>query len=242
LEIQLGGDVKAAVGTIRDLLSQKSACPDFRQILSEVYNLGNEFLMKAEEKNRQGGGNIYFSAGLAELDAAIGILEALSEYQPEAADIWYTLGFAYDHRTRLAEAEECYRRAIALDPHSVVAGDAWMNLGVLARNKALKVGDTALAGIPKQEVPLLIKTNLNDPLWREAEQCFEHSLEVHTRAHSSGTATVMDVIRARVNLARFYDKRLDPKRACVHYRELVKLDPDNQEALDYIEQSRGGVG
>ena len=88
----LSGDLLGGVQAFRKAIE---ASPD---ITDQIYNVALALRGGAEGKNKAVGGNIYFSDGIAELDAAIAALELLSEFEPKKADLWFQLGLFCDNR------------------------------------------------------------------------------------------------------------------------------------------------
>lgn len=79
---------------------------------------------------------------------AAGVLQRLTQLNPDHADAWFNLGFLHDKTDQLADAERCFRRAVALRPS---LDRAWYGLGlVLIREGRLEEAVDAL----KQNIKL----------------------------------------------------------------------------------------
>ena len=107
-------------------------CP---HISNKIYNVAYKLHAGAKSKNKAAGGSIYFSDGIAELKAAIAIIELLSEFKPDDAAIWFKLGELYDNHSYLDKAVKAYERAVDLDPEGLDGVEALHNLKILYSNQ-----------------------------------------------------------------------------------------------------------
>jgi Flp pilus assembly protein TadD len=92
-------------------------------ITHRIYNIANKLHAGAKSKNKAAGGNIYFSDGIVELEAAIAIMELLSEFESNNAEIWSKLGVLYDNHCYFDKAVKAYERAANLDPEGPDGAD-----------------------------------------------------------------------------------------------------------------------
>jgi tetratricopeptide (TPR) repeat protein len=251
------GDVASALTLFRQMLKEAESEGTGSQMRNRLYNFSAAIHDGARQRNSHVGGNIYFSAGLAELDAVISISEILLEYEPSAADIWSGLGLAYDNRGYCEKAERCYSRAIELEPRGVVGADAWMNLGILYMNYAKTIGreepdgkshQIPLAGLRKEQLfptegaVIAININRDSPHWKTAEAAFEQALSIYTRLANENVQFRPDLARAHWNLAQLYTDLFQGSKALPHVQAVYSLEPDNQKAIDWLREAERNTG
>jgi tetratricopeptide (TPR) repeat protein len=251
------GEIAPAISLLRQAVKQSASEDTGRGIRSRAHNLALALTNEAEKLNKEADGNKYFSAGLAELDAATAIWEVLLEYEPNAPDIWCSLGLAYDQRGRCEKAEPCYRRAIELDPKGVNAADAWMNVGVLHMAYAKTVmgkdrtGNSVkipLAGLrkeqffPTRDSFIAIDPNSDSPHWKSAEAAFEQAVSIYSNLASQDRKLQLDLARAHWNLAELYTDLLQGSKATHHVLACYRLEPHNQKAINWLRQAERNTG
>ncbi len=251
------GDPASAVAFFRQMLTRSQSEGTSRRMLDRLYNLSAAIHSGAVSLNAQAGGSLYFSAGLAELDAEIAVMELLLEYEPKAADAWSGLGLAYDNRGHCEKAEQCYRRAIELDPRGPCAGDAWMNIGVLymAYAKTVRVREgggeereAPIAGLRKEQLfptsgtHVAISMNMESPHWRTAEAAFEQALSIFSALAAQDAQFRTDLVRVHWNLAELYTDLFQGSKAIPHVQEVCRLDPGNQKAVDWLKAAERNTG
>jgi tetratricopeptide (TPR) repeat protein len=251
------GDLASAVKFFRQMLKQSESEGTGSQMRNRLYNLAAAIHNGARQRNSQVGGNLYFSGGLAELDAVTTIREMLLEYEPKAADLWGGLGLAYDNRGYCEKAERCYRRAIELDPRGVDAADAWMSMGVLYRNYARTVRgkdrdgkerEIPLAGLRKEQLfptegsVIVINVNRDSPHWKTAESAFQQALSIYTRFAGENARFRADMAKAHWNLAQLYTDLLQGAKVLPHVQEIYRLEPTNQKAIDWLKEAEQNTG
>ena len=100
-----------------------------------IINIANKLHAGAKSKNKAAEGNIYFSDGILELEAAIAIMELLSEFESNNAEIWFKLGVLYDNHCYFDKAVKAYERVANLDPEGPDGAEALHNLEILYFNK-----------------------------------------------------------------------------------------------------------
>ncbi|MBI3738167.1 MAG: tetratricopeptide repeat protein [Chloroflexi bacterium] len=246
------GNLASALAFFHEMLKQSEAEGIGSQMRNRLYNFSVAIHNGAVQRNNQVGGNFYFSAGLAELDAEIAIGEMLLQYEPKAADLWSGLGLAYDNRGYCEKAERCYRRTIELDPGGITAGDAWINIGVLYRNYARTVRgkdqngkeiEIPLAGLRKEQLfpteksAIAIHGNWNSPRWKTAESAFEQALSIFTKFANKDARFRTDLVKAHWNLAQLYTDLLQGSKAIPHVQAIHHLEPNNQKAIDWLKEA-----
>lgn len=251
------GDLSSALMFFRQMLKQAESEGTDSQMRNRLYNFSAAIHNGAAQRNAQVGGNLYFSAGLAELDAEIAIGELLLEYEPKAADLWSGLGLAYDNRGYCEKAERCYRRAIELDPRGVVAADAWMNIGVLymhyaktiqAQDRDGRKQQIPLAGLRKEQLfptegsVIAINVNWGSPHWKTAESAFEQALSIFTRFAGENAQFRSDLVKVHWNLAQLYTDLLQGSKATPHVQSVYRLEPANQKAIDWLKEAERNTG
>jgi tetratricopeptide (TPR) repeat protein len=246
------GDSASAITLFSQMLKQAESEGVGKPMRDRLYNFVVAIHNGAAHLNTQAGGNIYFSAGLAELDVEISITEMLLKYEPNAPDLWSGLGLAYDNRGHCRLAEPCYRKAIALDPQGVVAADAWMNIGVLYRNYARTIGkkdhEIPLAGLRKEQLfptagsSIAINGNFGSPHWKTAEAAFEQALSIYTKFASRDAQFRADLVKAHWNLAQLYTDLVQGSKAIPHVQAIYRLEPGNQKAIDWLKEAERNTG
>ena len=125
----LNGDLDEGIKLLRKAIGL------YPHITNQIYNVAYKLHAGAKSKNKAAGGSIYFSDGIVELDAAIAIMELLSEFESNKAEIWFKLGVLYDNHCYFDKAVKAYERAANLDPEGPDGAEALHNLGILYSNK-----------------------------------------------------------------------------------------------------------
>jgi len=246
------GDFATAITLFGQMLKQAEAEGVGKAMRDRLYNFSCALHAGAVHLNAQAGGNIYFSAGLVELDTEISITEMLLKYEPKAADLWSSLGLAHDNRGHCEQAEPCYRKAIELDPNGVIGADTWLNIGVLYRNYARTIGhkdhEIPLAGLrkeqlfPNPESTIAINGNFNSPHWKTAEAAFEKALSIYTKFASQDAQFRADLVKAHWNLAQLYTDLVQGSKAIPHVQAIYRLEPGNQKAIDWLKEAERNTG
>lgn len=246
------GKLGEAIASFRRMLEKAKSEKTLPPAINKLYNLSIAIHNGASQKNSQAGGNLYYSAGLAELDAEIAILEMLLEYDPKAADIWQGLGTAYDNACQCEKAESYYRKAVELDPAGIIGADARMNLGILAMNTAKTVQATTtdgrkvtvpMAGLKREQLfptadsTLAIHSNSASPHWKTAEEVLNKALSIYFKAMSGNPQFKRDVINAHWNLIQLYTDQLQGSKAVPHAQIIHQMDPTNQKAIDWLKEA-----
>ena len=75
----------------------KRAIGLYPHITNQIYRIAYKLHAGAKSKNKAAGGNMYYSDGIAELESAIALMELLTEFKPDNADVWLQLGLLYDN-------------------------------------------------------------------------------------------------------------------------------------------------
>jgi len=125
----LKGDLDEGVNLL------KKAIGLYPHITNQIYRIAKKLHAGAKSKNKAVGGNIYYSGGIVELESAIAIMELLSEFESNNADVWLKLGVLYDNHCSFDKAVKAYERAANLDPEGPDGAEALHNLGILYFNK-----------------------------------------------------------------------------------------------------------
>jgi len=125
----LKGDLEEGIKLLRKAIGL------YPHIINRIYRVADKLHAGAKSKNKAAGGNIYFSDGIGELEAAIAIMELLSEFESDKADVWFKLGVLYDNHCCFDKAVKAYERTVNLDPEGPDGADARQNLGILYSNK-----------------------------------------------------------------------------------------------------------
>ena len=90
-------------------------------------------------------------------DDAIALLEDVAKEEPNSADVWTLLGFAYRSTGKTEPAFAAYNKALLLDPDHVGAneylGELYLQVGDLAKAKAqLRILETTcVVGCPEAQ-------------------------------------------------------------------------------------------
>ena len=125
----LKGDLDTGIKLFREAIGF------YPHIINQIYNIAYKLHAGAKSKNKAVGGSIYFSGGIVELEAAIAIMELLSEFESNKAEIWFKLGVLYDNHCYFDKAVNAYERAANLDPEGPDGAEALHNLEILYSNK-----------------------------------------------------------------------------------------------------------
>ncbi len=251
------GDTAAALASFQQMLRQSESEVTGKNTRDRLFNLIAAVHNGAAQRNAQAGGNIYFSAGLEQLDAEISLTELLLHFEPRSADLWYGLGLAWDNHARCERAEQCYRRAIELDPDGVIGGDAWNNLGILHRNlaRSVRVKDTSgnmqtvpMAGLrreqlfPTKDSAIAINIQRESPYWKSAEAAFERALAIFGKLAMHKPGFTQELVRSHWGLAQLHTDLIQGSKAIPHIQEIHRLDPNNQQAIDWLQEAERNTG
>lgn len=230
--LQHAGRMQEALQEAREAVKLDPACAD------AYYGLGRCYHYFARAENQRAGGNIYFSAGLENLDRAISAFEEVVRLQPRAADGHINLALAYDNCSRLVDAERCYREAIRLDPDGLDGADACGNLALLLYYRAL-----GWAGL--KQFPRFYETVIGDPALEAAFAMAEKEIHIRENVVRRNPNYVPDLIRARRRLGGWYNRFLQGNRALEQFQAILRLDPSDQEAREFVtlaERNQGLLG
>jgi tetratricopeptide (TPR) repeat protein len=143
---------------------------------------------------------------------------------PASALEWFEIGCRLDaDATRLDEAVDAYRRAIACDPDFA---DAHCNLGALHQARGDRPAARACyeAAVGADATHVEARFNLAGLLEEEGR---DEAALVHYRAASRADPTFPD---AQLNLALLYDRMGLVRRARAHWRRYLGLRPDGSWA------------
>ena len=149
-------------------------------------------------------------------------------------------------------------------------GVLYMNYAKTIRGKDHdgKEQEIPLAGLrkeqlfPTEESVIAINLNLDSPHWKTAEAAFEQALSIFTRFASkdaeiqenlnySSTSTryailastsLLDLIKVHWNLAQLYTDLGQGSKAIPHVQAVVRLEPYNQKALDWLKEAERNTG
>lgn len=152
------------------------------------------------------------------------------ELDPKHKDAHYWLGFIYLGKNRPQEAEEEFKRQIAVNPESKEAADAIFELGGIYYNKGrIKEAEEAW----KQALEINPETPLahnnlgflymNKKMLREAEIEFRKELAVNSKSD-----------RAMFNLGLLYRNYGDSKKAVELWKQAIQANPDNIQAYEHL--------
>jgi len=213
-------------------------------ISDKIFDFAYALHAGAKHKNQLIGGNIYYSAGFDELDSAIAIFELLSEKEPQKADIWSNLGLVYDHRCRFDDSIRCYEKAAALDPEGMDGADALNDLAIQYKNTAFgilgqkndkKMGGLIVISFSEKDIPLL----------KKAEETFLRAIEAGKKAYLKNPSYKSNLIRKHRNIRQLYftappleSCEIESSKSIKHCLEILKLDPNDQEAQSWIKKAK----
>lgn len=199
------------------------------------YGLGRCYHHFARDENERAGGTIYFKAGLEFLDKAIAVYERLLLVEPGAADALLCLGLAYDNRSRLGEAERCYREAIRRDPSGMDGADAHMNLALLLYMRAI-----GWAGLT--QTPGFSAVELGDAAVEAAFVMGQRGIEIGERIVKAAPGYLPNLLNAHRQLGRWLDRSMQGGRAVEHFQAIIRLSPADQEAREWLAQAERNTG
>jgi tetratricopeptide (TPR) repeat protein len=199
------------------------------------YGLGRCCHYIARSQNAQAGGDIYFSAGLDSLDEAIQAFKEVVRLQPQAADAVLNLALAYDNRSLLEDAERCYREAMRLDPDGMDGADAHFNLALLIYFKAI-----GWAGM--KQFPQVFNAMMGDPALERAFALAETGVKIGQQIVTHNPSYVPNLIQAHRRLGSWYHRHFLGSRAIPHFQALLRLDPKDAEARQWLELAARNTG
>jgi tetratricopeptide (TPR) repeat protein len=146
------------------------------------------------------------------------------ERDPASALEWFEIGCRLDSdASRLDEAKDAYRRAVACDPDFA---DAHCNLGALHQQRGERPQARACYEAAVVADPNHVEARFNLAGLLEEEGGDEAAL-VHYRAAARADPTFPD---AQLNLALLYDRLGLPRRAREHWRRYLGLRPEGSWA------------
>jgi tetratricopeptide (TPR) repeat protein len=191
------------------------------------YGLGrcNHALARAD--NERAHGNIYFRAGLDNLDRAIVAYRKVVALQPTAADGFLSQGLACDNACRLEEAEKNYMEAIRLDPVGLDGIDARGNLALLLHMQAI-----GWAG--QKEFPNSLRLSLDDPRLARSFDLAEESIRLAEQRLQRDSGYLSEVIQKHKIVAGLYDRIQRQDRALLHYQAILRLNPGDSKAIERL--------
>ncbi len=225
-----------AITLFRQALTRASHEGALNQAVNRLYNLAASLHEGAKRKNTQVGGNIYFSAGLTELDAAISIMELLTEVQPNASDVWYNLGLYCDHRCSFEKAVNAYQKSFSLDSEGPDGADSLANLSIIYINKG-----KGILGI-KQEQLGQYAFDPNDPSFVEAEKLLEKAIATGRKVISKDPVFKSRLSKMHHMLRDIYDHQLQGNKAVEQCLEMYKLNPEDNEVISWLKQAEKNTG
>jgi tetratricopeptide (TPR) repeat protein len=227
------GRLKDGVELMRRALS------DDPRVANRVYNIAFAFHNGAAGRNQAAGGNqLYYSAGLSELDSAIAVMELLTGPPHERADVWYLFGMFLDHRCEFERAIAAYKRAADLEPDSPDACDALGNLGILYFHR----GRGELGITDSSSEKLRMYSTSNNPDYDMAEEAFLKVISVSAKAMARDPNCRNALINAHRLLREIYTERLQGTKAIEHCLQLHRISPDDKDAIQWLRQAEKNTG
>ena len=216
----------------------RGALRDDPNVANEVYNTAFALHGGAAQRNQSGGGNkLYFSAGLAELDAAIAVMKLLTVPPFERSDVWYQLGLFLDHRCQFEEAIAAYNQAIDLEPDGPDACDALACLGILFYNR----GRGSLGTKSTDTSGCVAYSPFNSDFAR-AEEALLKAISVGEKLISKDQSCQQAVINAHRLLRDIESDRLQGSKALEHCMHLYRLDPGDKDTIQWLRQAEKNTG
>jgi len=230
------GDMVRAITLFREALKLASHEGALNQAVNRLYNFAASLHEGATRKNTQVSGRIYFSAGLTELDAAIAIMELLTEVQPTASDIWYNLGLYCDNRCLFEKAVNAYQKAVSLDPEGPDAADSLLNLAIIHENKG-----RGILGIRQENLGRYV-FDPNDPPFVEAEKLLWKAIAIGRKVISKDPAFKSHLSKMHHMLRDIYDHQFQGNKAVEQCLEMYKLNPEDNEVISWLKQAEKNTG
>jgi tetratricopeptide (TPR) repeat protein len=167
---------------------------------------------------------------------AAGILEPLAHQEELPSKGWFTLALlAYEGQNSLQKAQAYLAHIPESDPFFERAllfrSDLFYGLGNI--DKALELADQGMKLFPKQPRFLLLKASLlkAKDQWEDAA----HLLE-------KGRTTWPDNIDILFSLGVLWDDQGDKNKAMEYMEQIIAIDPDYPEALNYLGYSLAEMG
>lgn len=228
-DCQQGGELGEALQEYRKAVKLDPNCAD------AYYGLGRCCHGLAREENQRAGGTIYFRAGLGHLAQAAAAFEQAAGLQPQAADVCFNLALVYDNAARLEDAERCYRKAIQLDPDGMDGADAHFNLSLLLYMRAI-----GWAGL--KQFPGHFSVSMGDPALEMAFAEAEKGIALGERIVQHDRAFLPNLIQAHRRLGEWYSKHLQGSRAIPHFQAILRLDPRDSQAREWLTLAEKNTG
>lgn len=238
----LNGDLEEGIKLFRKAIGL------YPNITNQIFNAAFALHAGAESKNKAIGGNIYYSDGIVELDTAIAIMELLSEFESNKADVCFKLGVLYDNHCYFDKAIKAYEMAANLDPEWPDGADALHNLGILYFNKG-----RGILGMKREEDKGLIAYDSYNDDFIKAEKIALKALGTAKRVYSKDPSfrpnliNIHRLLRVIYTNATFEDKKnqqfvLKGETALEHCLEIYKLDPNDNDAISWLKRAEKNTG
>ena len=156
--------------------------------------------------------------------------------QSDDAKVWNTVGAGEEKAGRYREAEQAFRKALAIDP---AQPEAWFNLGLVLRRsgrdaEATQAFERALELQPQMTVSMIMLAELRQRAGRLSE-----AAEWATRACAQDDAQATAACRVLAGIA---NERRDWTQAERAYERVVALDGRNADDWVALAQARLALG
>ena len=169
-----------------------------------------------------------------EVERAAGLIEAALSAGATAFH-HLNLGMVREQQDRHADAVDCYRRALALDPDIVATYHLLGDACCARRNPAAAVS-CYRAGLARAPQDALLANKLATVLWTQGEPAAALAL------YRQAVAAQPDLAVAHFNLANLLQERGDLPAALAHASQAAALDPADGDAQACLERITLGLG
>ncbi len=223
-------------GRIRDALTEAEHAVRLDPGNADTYyGLGRCHHAIARAENDRAGGNIYFRAGLEQLGLAIAAFRKVITLQPHAADGFLGLGLACDNAYRPDEAEKYYKEAMRLDPAGMDGVDARFNLALLLHMQSI-----GWAG--QKQFPNHLHVSSDDPSLLRSFDLAEEAIRVGEQITRQNPGYVTELVHKHRMLAGWCDRTLQGGRALPHYQAILRLNPGDAKATEWLKDAERNTG
>ena len=196
------------------------------------YGMGRCHHAIARAENERAGGNIYFLAGLENLEQAIIAYRRVIALQPAAADGFLSLGLASDNACRADDAEKFYKEAIRLDPNGLDGIDARFNLGLLLHMQA--IGWAGMKAFPNS-----FRLSVTDTRLARSFELAEEGIRLGEQRLQRDPDYLSELVQKHNIVAGWYVRVKRGDRATEHYRAILRLSPNDSEANKHVQKASG---
>ncbi len=207
------GDFNSAFQAFQKMVQKYPSSNYFEQAMGEQYRIANLYL--AGEPQR-----IWKIPVGPSMVKTVEMYERIiknAPYGTYAADCQFKIGLAHEQQRKYTDAIDAYQKALDNYPGSPVASNAQYQIGY-AWMRASSNGDYD-QGAAKKAIDAFQDFLVRYPSSDKAAQAQENIQHLGQKQ-----------TQGAYNIARFYETQHDPRAAYIYYNEVVREDPNSQQA------------